>query len=129
MKKGKIQGMASKWRYWRKPTKVGYNRKGYSFNKSIKAYKKNGGWFKTVSGGSGHTAGYKWAMAKGIDPHSTERRYSKNSPSFDEGVYRYKDEQRKRAKMKDMAGKLKQYKPSVKSSMQIHASNPPKSTE
>jgi len=40
--------------------------------------------------GSGHAAGQQWAERKGIDPSSTVKRYSKNSPSFDEGVWQYK---------------------------------------
>lgn len=40
--------------------------------------------------GLGHDAGEKWGEAKGIDPMSRVRKYSKNSPSFDEGVYKYK---------------------------------------
>lgn len=99
MKTTKLKRMA--YRYWRKPTKVGYKRKGYNFNKSVKSYKKTG-YFKTVKNGSGHDAGFRWAEAKKIDPQSHQKRYSKNSPSFDEGVYRYKDTQRQKAKMADM---------------------------
>ncbi len=36
--------------------------------------------------GSGHRAGEAWGDAKDIDPNSQIRKYSKNSPSFDEGV-------------------------------------------
>lgn len=104
----KLLGMASKFRYGRSKSKLGYNRKGYNFNKSVKSYKKTG-YFKTVKNGSGHDAGFKWAEAKGIDPTSRVRRYSKNSPSFDEGVYRYKDVQRK--KMQEMAAKVKSNPP------------------
>ncbi len=64
---------------------VGYNRKGYSFKKAM-AYKMRTGHFKTTAGGSGHRAGEKWGDVKDIDPSSSQRRYSKNSPSFDEGV-------------------------------------------
>lgn len=71
----------------------GYNRKGFSWKESIKRYKKTGV-FKTVSGGSGHEAGYRWGNAKNIDPQSMVRRYSKNSPSFDEGVRLSKDSRR-----------------------------------
>lgn len=110
----KLKTMASKYRYWNKPTKVGYKRKGYSWNKSIKSYKKTG-YFKVVKSGAGHDAGFRWAEAKQIDPNSNVRRYSKNSPSFDEGVYRYKEVQKQRQKMKDMASKVKQWKPSQKS--------------
>lgn len=103
-RKAKLKGMASKFRYGRSKSKVGYNRKGYNFNKSVKAYKKTG-LFKTIKGGSGHDAGYRWAQAKGIDPNSQVKRYSKNSPSFDEGVYGYKDAQKQ--KMAGMAAKVK----------------------
>lgn len=40
--------------------------------------------------GSGHAAGEKWAKNKQIDPTSRVSKYSKNSPSFDEGVMKYK---------------------------------------
>ena len=40
--------------------------------------------------GSGHAAGREWGERKGIDPSSQVKRYSKNSPSFDEGVWQYK---------------------------------------
>lgn len=74
---------------------VGYNRKGYKWGKSIARYKKTG-FFRTVRGGSGHEAGAKWGDAKQIDPDSQVRRYSKNSPSFDEGVKLSKDSRRKK---------------------------------
>lgn len=67
--------------------------------KGIKYYKKTG-FFKTrgkVRAGSGHDAGYNWGQQKGIDPTSRVRRYSKNSPSFDEGVFKYKENARNRA--------------------------------
>ena len=40
--------------------------------------------------GSGHAAGREWGENKGIDPSSQVKKYSKNSPSFDEGVWQYK---------------------------------------
>lgn len=40
--------------------------------------------------GLGHKAGENWAASKKIDPESKATRYSKNSPSFDEGVHNYK---------------------------------------
>lgn len=40
--------------------------------------------------GSGHAAGQAWGEKKGIDPKSQVKKYSKNSPSFDEGVWQYK---------------------------------------
>ena len=73
----------------------GYNRRGYSWGKSQKRFRKTG-FFRTVSGGSGHEAGQKWGNAKGIDPDSQQRRYSKNSPSFDEGVKLSKISRRKK---------------------------------
>ncbi len=65
---------------------VGYNRRGYNWAKSINQYKKTGS-FKVVKDGSGHDAGFKWGNAKKINPDTMQRRYSKNSPSFDEGVW------------------------------------------
>lgn len=47
--------------------------------------------------GSGHRAGEEWGSIKEIDPESRVRKYSKNSPSFDEGVYKYKMEARNKA--------------------------------
>lgn len=71
---------------------VGYNRRDsishrkYSFAKSVKRFKRIGG-FTVVKDGSGHRAGERWGDAKQIDPASKNTKYSKNSPSFDEGVY------------------------------------------
>ena len=73
----------------------GYNRKGYSWGKSQRRFRKTG-YYRTVSGGSGHVAGYQWGNAKDIDPDSQTRRYSKNSPSFDEGVKLSKISRRKK---------------------------------
>jgi hypothetical protein len=73
----------------------GYNRKGYSWGKSQRRFRKTG-FYRTVSGGSGHEAGAKWGDAKQIDPDSQQRRYSKNSPSFDEGVKLSKISRRKK---------------------------------
>jgi len=67
-----------------KDYKAGYNR-----SKAIKHFKKTGS-FKNRKDGSGHKAGEIWAERKEIDPTSRIQRYSKNSPSFDEGVYKYK---------------------------------------
>lgn len=66
-------------------TGVGYGRRGYSWGKSVANFKKSGR-FKFVKDGSGHRAGEAWGDDKDIDPNSLQRRYSKNSPSFDEGV-------------------------------------------
>lgn len=76
---------------------VGYKRKGYKWSKSVAKYKKTGK-FKHIKNGSGHRAGENWGDAKEVDPNSMQRRYSKNSPSFDEGVYL--------SKKKRMAGKM-----------------------
>lgn len=65
----------------------------YNFKSSVKRYHKTGKLFykgKGALAGSGHRAGEKWGEDKKIDPTSTIRKYSKNSPSFDEGVYLYK---------------------------------------
>ena len=40
--------------------------------------------------GLGHRAGENWGDAKDIDPTSPVTKYSKNSPSFDEGVWKSK---------------------------------------
>ncbi len=66
----------------------------YSFKTSVNRFKKQGKFTyrgKGVLRGSGHAAGRKWGESKGIDPDSMVRKYSKNSPSFDEGVYQYKE--------------------------------------
>lgn len=55
--------------------------------------------FKYVKDGSGHRAGENWANAKNIDPYSRQKRYSKNSPSFDTGVWWSK----KKRQVQDMA--------------------------
>lgn len=66
----------------------------YSFKTAISRYKKTGKFTYRGKGklkGSGHKAGEEWGERKGIDPKSRVRRYSKNSPSFDEGVYKHKE--------------------------------------
>lgn len=45
---------------------------------------------KKIVFGLGHKAGENWAEKKVIDPKSRVQKYSKNSPSFDEGVMKYK---------------------------------------
>lgn len=83
---------------------VGYQRRNavthrkYNRKASLRHYKRTGK-FRTVSGGSGHRAGEAWGNAKGIDPDSRTTRYSKNSPSFDEGVYLSKKKRKMAAKM------------------------------
>lgn len=47
--------------------------------------------------GLGHKAGENWGTSKEIDPESAVTKYSKNSPSFDEGVIKYKMEAKKKA--------------------------------
>lgn len=83
---------------------MGYQRRDavthrrYNRAASLRHFRKTGK-FRTVSGGSGHRAGENWGDAKDIDPKSPVRKYSKNSPSFDEGVYLSK---KKRALAKKM---------------------------
>lgn len=81
-----------------KSKNVGYKRKGYNWAKSIKTYKQTGR-FRYVAGGSGHRAGENWGDEKSIDPTSQQRKYSKNSPSFDEGVYLSKQKRQLAKKM------------------------------
>lgn len=50
--------------------------------------------------GSGHRAGQEWGERKGIDPNSQIKKYSKNSPSFDEGVWQYKAKEKALHSMK-----------------------------
>lgn len=67
-----------------------------SVYKAYKRWKKKGPTYrgKGKSRGSGHQAGEGWGELKHIDPTSSVRKYSKNSPSFDEGVWRYKSKQK-----------------------------------
>jgi len=72
---------------------IGYKAKNYSYSKALAHFKKKGIFKfrgKGALAGSGHKAGEEWGAKKAIDPTSKVRRYSKNSPSFDEGVYTYK---------------------------------------
>lgn len=69
----------------------------YNRATSINRFKKTGNFTyrgtkvgKRIVYGLGHKAGEEWAAKKSIDPNSRVRKYSKNSPSFDEGVYKYK---------------------------------------
>lgn len=83
---------------------TGYKRRGktshrrYKWSTAIKHYKRTGK-FNTVKSGSGHRAGEEWGDKKQIDPNSRQRRYSKNSPSFDEGVWLSKQKRRMAEKM------------------------------
>lgn len=61
----------------------------YNRETSVKRFHKTGE-FSTRSGGGGHKAGFEWAKKHKVDPNDAETKYSKNSPSFDEGVYQYK---------------------------------------
>jgi hypothetical protein len=95
--------------------KVGYKRRDpishrtYNRSTALARYKKIGTFKPTYVGrgrlrGSGHAAGEKWGSEKNIDPESNVTRYSKNSPSFDEGVYMYKES----AKGKALLNKINQ---------------------
>lgn len=75
----------------------GLFKKSYNRKKSIASFKKTGK-FKFKADGSGHRAGEAWGAKRQIDPHSLVRRYSRNSPSFDEGVYQYKAKSKALAK-------------------------------
>jgi hypothetical protein len=93
--------------------KVGYQRRvsathrRYNWKSSIRHYKKTGK-FRTVAGGSGHKAGERWGDEKNIDPNSSQRKYGKNSPSFDEGVWLSKQRRKEiKAKMQAMAKKMR----------------------
>ena len=73
----------------------------YSRKTSLNRFKKTGKFTyrgtkvgnKTIYG-LGHKAGEEWGAKKEIDPKSPVRKYSKNSPSFDEGVYQYKSKRK-----------------------------------
>lgn len=74
----------------------------YNFKASVNRYKKTGNFTyrgtkigNKVVYGLGHKAGEDWGSKKDIDPTSRVRKYSKNSPSFDEGVYKYKEARKK----------------------------------
>ncbi len=83
---------------------VGYQRRDrvthrkYNRAASIRRFKRTGN-FRTVAGGSGHRAGEQWGDNKQIDPESRTTKYSKNSPSFDEGVYLSKQKRKMASKM------------------------------
>jgi hypothetical protein len=68
---------------------------------SVISFQKTGN-FKYVKDGSGHRAGEKWGDAKNINPYSNQMRYSKNSPSFDTGVWWSK----KKRKVADISRRL-----------------------
>lgn len=81
----------------------------YNFKSSVNRFKKTGKFTyrgtkvgNKVIYGLGHKAGEGWGEKKQIDPESKVRKYSKNSPSFDEGVFKYKQE----AKSKALSSKI-----------------------
>lgn len=81
-----------------------YNRKT-----SLNRFKKTGKFTyrgtkvgKKIVYGLGHKAGEDWGEKKGIDPNSQVRKYSKNSPSFDEGVYKYKQSAKQKSLMNNI---------------------------
>ncbi len=91
-----------------KTTKKGYeardkvSHRKYNLTTALNRFKKTGSFTyrgTKVGGkvvyGLGHKAGENWGEAKGINPDSMETKYSKNSPSFDEGVWKYKESKRK----------------------------------
>ena len=91
---------------------VGYKRRDsishrkYNFKVSVARRKRTGKFNfvgKGILRGSGHRAGEKWGNEKEINPESKITRYGKNSPSFDEGVYNYKQG----AKAKALLAKMK----------------------
>lgn len=76
----------------------------YSRKTSINRFKRTGkfNFVGTKKGGKiiyglGHKAGEEWGEKKDINPKSITRKYSKNSPSFDEGVFQYKEGVKKKA--------------------------------
>ncbi len=103
--------------------KVGYQARDpithrrYNRAASIRKFKRTGKFTyrgtrigKKVIFGLGHKAGEEWGDKKDIDPKSPVRKYSKNSPSFDEGVYISKQKRRAKevqSKMGNMAEKMK----------------------
>ena len=78
----------------KKTLPVGYQRmfktkfgdRQYNRKSSLQRFRRTGS-FRNVGDGSGHVAGEEWGDRKEIDPESRNTNYSKNSPSFDEGVY------------------------------------------
>lgn len=76
----------------------------YSFKTATNRFKRKGEFTlrgtrigKTIVYGLGHKAGEQWGKEKQIDPESLNTKYSKNSPSFDEGVYKYKESKKQKA--------------------------------
>lgn len=90
--------------------KVGYARRDsishrtYNRKTSLARFQKTGkfNYVGTRKGGKiiyglGHAAGENWGEAKQIDPESKVQKYGKNSPSFSEGVYNYKQKAKAKA--------------------------------
>jgi hypothetical protein len=79
--------------------KMGYKRRDsishrpYNRETSLARFHRTGSWAHSGTG-EGHKAGFNWAMAVRIEPKDRHIKYSKNSPSFDEGVYEYKHSHR-----------------------------------
>jgi len=76
----------------------------YNIKTALNRFKKTGNF--TLRGtkiggkvvyGLGHKAGENWGAEKQIDPDSIATKYSKNSPSFDEGVHKYKESAKQKA--------------------------------
>ena len=90
--------------------KVGYSARDrishrtYSRKTSLGRFKRTGNFTyrgtkigNKVVYGLGHKAGENWGEEKKIDPESIATKYSKNSPSFDEGVHKYKESAKQKA--------------------------------
>lgn len=82
------------------------NNKGYSFHSSVRNFKKTG-YFRTRVDARGHDAGFNWAKVAMVDPHERKRKYGLNSPSFDEGVYAYKQHAKSQGMSKALNKKMK----------------------
>ena len=78
--------MISKNKGYNRIWKTKFGPRKYKRKSSFRHYERTGK-FKNVGTGSGHRAGEEWGDRKGISPTSKTTRYSKNSPSFDEGVF------------------------------------------
>ncbi len=91
--------------------KIGYQRRDpishrrYSRRTSLDRFRRTGR-FTYVKDGSGHRAGEAWGDKKQIDPNSPVRKYSKNSPSFDEGVWLSKQKRKVSTKKQRIAEKM-----------------------
>jgi len=61
----------------------------YDFGRAIRRMEKTGK-VEHRNDGKGHEAGFRWAQSKKIHWSDPATKYSKNSPSFDEGVHQWK---------------------------------------